>query len=546
VTDAQLNPEQRSRPARRRSSLLPASMAGLLLAEYLVLSLSYDALPLRMAPGALAVLGGLGSLAPVFAVVGAVVVALFGPRLRGAWDATVAAGSSRAGGWAWLVLHAAAFATLYALTDRLFGGEGLSERAPLWVLGWVTASVLVVLSAVFVVASPRRVAALLRSVAPMLWGGFAIGVAAWLAGWASLSLWDAIGEVTLYGVAALLQPFVSELVFDPLFSEVGSQTFYVKVDPACSGYEGLGLISVFMAFYLWTARSSLRFPRAWLLLPLALGLVFIGNIVRIAALILVGIHASPQIALGGFHSKAGWILFCGIGLGISAWSRRSGWFALEPLAGVPVENPVAPFVAPLLAVIAVSLATGLFATDIDRAYGLRALAGGLTLLALRDRLPRRLWHLSLEALGVGALVFVLWLALAPVPPEEVVNSWRHALDSLSPVERVGWIGAKLLGSVLVIPLVEELAFRGYLLRRVLRPDFESVPWQRLTWTSVLLSSLAFGALHQEWVAGTVAGVLFAILQSRRGNLGEAVIAHAVANALIAIWVLALGRADLWM
>lgn len=546
MTDAQLNPEQRSRSARRRSSLVSASMAGLLLAEYLFLSLSYDALPLRMAPGALTLLGGLGSLAPVFAVVGAVVVALFGPRLRGAWDATVAPGPDRPGRWAWLGLHAAAFATLLALSDRLFGGRGMPQRAALWFSLWGMAGGLVVVSAAFVVASPRRVAALLKSAAPMLWGGLAIGVAAWLAGWASMRLWGAIGPITLYGVAVLLQPLVSELVFDPLFSEVGSQTFYVKVDPACSGYEGLGLISVFMAFYLWTARSSLRFPRAWLLLPLALVLVFAGNIVRITGLILVGIHASPQIALGGFHSKAGWILFCGIGLGLTAWSRRSRWLAIEPLAGVPVENPVAPFVAPLLVVIAVSLATGLFATDLDRVYGLRALAGGLTLLAFRDRLPGRLWNVSLEALGVGALVFVLWLALAPVPPEEMVNAWRHALDSLSPLERAGWIAAKLMGSILVIPVVEELAFRGYLLRRVLSSDFESVPWQRLTWISVLLSSLAFGALHQEWVAGTVAGVLFAVLQSRRGNLGEAVFAHAVANALIAVWVLALGRADLWM
>jgi membrane protease YdiL (CAAX protease family) len=47
------------------------------------------------------------------------------------------------------------------------------------------------------------------------------------------------------------------------------------------------------------------------------------------------------------------------------------------------------------------------------------------------------------------------------------------------------------------------------------------------------------------VAGTIAGALFAFAQLRRGSIGDAVVAHAVSNALVAVAVLGFGRWDLW-
>jgi CAAX prenyl protease-like protein len=61
----------------------------------------------------------------------------------------------------------------------------------------------------------------------------------------------------------------------------------------------------------------------------------------------------------------------------------------------------------------------------------------------------------------------------------------------------------------------------------------------------LISSVLFGALHGRWIAGTLAGLLFALVYYRRGRIGEAVTAHALANALIAFWVLNRGEWSLW-
>jgi CAAX prenyl protease-like protein len=97
-----------------------------------------------------------------------------------------------------------------------------------------------------------------------------------------------------------------------------------------------------------------------------------------------------------------------------------------------------------------------------------------------------------------------------------------------------------------VPIAEELAFRGFLLRRLASADFESVGWRTFSWAPFLISSAAFGLLHGErWLAGTIAGAVFALAQLRRGRIGDAIIAHSVANALVAAWVLIGGDWKLW-
>ena len=72
-------------------------------------------------------------------------------------------------------------------------------------------------------------------------------------------------------------------------------------------------------------------------------------------------------------------------------------------------------------------------------------------------------------------------------------------------------------------------------------DFESIAIGRFGWMPFVISSAAFGILHGErWLEGTIAGMLFALVLRLRGRIGYAVIAHAVANALVAAWVLASG------
>jgi CAAX prenyl protease-like protein len=150
---------------------------------------------------------------------------------------------------------------------------------------------------------------------------------------------------------------------------------------------------------------------------------------------------------------------------------------------------------------------------------------------------------SWSSIAIGLAVFALWMALEPRHSRSVAGlDPGHAL---APVQAFAWLCTRVLGSVLVVPLVEEMAFRGYLFRRLIAADFQSVRAGRLTWVSLALSSAAFGALHQRWLAGTLAGAGYALAFSRRGEITDAVVAHGLTNALIAAYVLATGCWDLW-
>jgi CAAX prenyl protease-like protein len=97
-----------------------------------------------------------------------------------------------------------------------------------------------------------------------------------------------------------------------------------------------------------------------------------------------------------------------------------------------------------------------------------------------------------------------------------------------------------------VPIAEELAFRGYLLRRLIRPDFDEVPFSQITVLSIILSSAAFGLMHgQHWIAGIVAGLAYALVLKWRGRIGDAVAAHAISNLMLAAWVLARGDWARW-
>jgi CAAX prenyl protease-like protein len=146
------------------------------------------------------------------------------------------------------------------------------------------------------------------------------------------------------------------------------------------------------------------------------------------------------------------------------------------------------------------------------------------------------------AAGIG--VFVIWLAAARLllAPHGI----PAPLAAMSGFSRAAWIASRALTSVLVIPIVEELAYRGYLMRRLVSADFEAVSFQSVGMTPLIVSAVAFGAVHGSlWLPGIVAGGAYGLVAMRTGRMGESVAAHAVTNALLAACVLAGGAWRLW-
>lgn len=182
----------------------------------------------------------------------------------------------------------------------------------------------------------------------------------------------------------------------------------------------------------------------------------------------MGHYYSPDVALGGFHTKAGWLLFCALAVGLVVIARRSRRISIATnLNEEDTWNPTAIFLVPFVSMMAISLLTGLFTTGIDPLYPLRVIIG-LAALWIHHRYfgPLR-WTWSWPAAGLGVVAFLVWLAPDIIAPSSERTGWPAELQSTSTALAVTWVAFRMLGLIVVAPLVEELAFRGYLLRQLI-------------------------------------------------------------------------------
>jgi exosortase E/protease (VPEID-CTERM system) len=525
---------------------------GLLLGEYLLISLQFDALPLLHSVGWTHGFGHLGIAAPLAFVVATLGYVLAGSRVKQEFAGELSRPARAWQVWSFLAVNLACYCGLIVLTVESLARVQRGLNVPFgWLVVFLLLSAATTLALVFIIVPPRAAVWLVKGSRWLILISAGAGALAWFAGVASGALWDVLRKLTLDTVYLMISPFTQDIGYSPDDAIIGVGEFFVVVAPECSGLEGIGLIVVVLSVYLWSARTRLFFPRALWLVPVGVALVWFGNAMRIALLLAVGVHISPEIALSGFHSKAGWIFFCAIALASIAYVERSPFFSRDAKA-LPSQaprdwNPTATYLAPQLVLIATSLMTGLFTIGVlDLGYGVRVAAVGLVLYVERARLPKPSWPASWHAPLIGVLMFGLWWILIPERAASDVKLFRSELAALSPLAAAGWIGVRVIGSCLVVPVAEELAFRAYLLRRLVAPDFLEVPKTQLTVLSFAMSSLAFGLLHgQDWLAATLAGGGYALAQRARGRTSDAVVAHAVTNGLIAIAVLAFGAYWLW-
>ncbi len=527
----------------------PALAAALLVVEYLTVSFLFDAK--ELVPASFTSLGDVAPL-PVIAVVAFLILRSAGPTSapQGWQRAAAQAGLSRAAGAALLAAHGVAYAAFLAACFFLRGRAGAAPVAAS--VGWAAlGGISVALLAAFAFAR-RGFAQLARRAAAPLALGAVVGVAAWAAGRGTGALWFPLARVTLEPVRSLVALVAGDVVADPARFLVGTQRFYVRVDPICSGYEGMGLVAVLVGAALWTFRRTLRFPRAFGVLAAAVFLAFAANVARIAALIVVGTYLSPAVAVGGFHSKAGWLFFSAIALGATLVLRRARVLQRAPGAvdDDGWENPTAGYLAPLFALVGGFLVGGLFSRGgLDHlelvALGAAAVCLWFVRGTVRAALPGP-W--SPAGFVAGAVAFALWWGIDAVTSADAVAqaaALKAQLDAWSPAHAGVWIATRVAASVIVAPLVEELAFRGFLLRRIVAADFTAVPFEAVGAVAVVVSSAAFGALQHRALAGGAAGLVYALVAKRTGRLRDAVVAHAVTGALVAALVLGQGRFDLW-
>lgn len=445
----------------------------------------------------------------------------------------------------WFAAQSVLFVLLLA-TAPLF--QNRAETTP-WLasLGWLSGAAIMAGCAVLALAPFSFWRVLARRHADSALISLGVGIGVYGAILVSQNSWGALSAATLYSTHWLLSLYEANVHIDPATRYLGAGDFVVEIGAPCAGYEGIGLVLTMLSFYMFAFRRDLRFPHVLVLLPLGAAAIWLLNNVRLALLISIGAHYSPDIALGGFHSQAGWVLFLAVTIGFMVIAHKAPMFRAAGATGVKKEaDPALLLATALLAPFAALMGARIVAA----VFGAEAYWIGAAVIALPTAVIAAYWRTIRAELGkltwspvlIGLAVGALWIATEPtVATPDPLGAW---LAQQPPATAAAWLALRIFGFALIVPIAEELVFRGYLHRALVKRRFETAAPAAFGWLAFILTSLLFGAMHGRWLAGALAGAAFAIALYRSKSLTGPIAAHVAANGLIAAYAIAAERWEL--
>jgi CAAX prenyl protease-like protein len=148
---------------------------------------------------------------------------------------------------------------------------------------------------------------------------------------------------------------------------------------------------------------------------------------------------------------------------------------------------------------------------------------------------------------VGFIVFGSWVGLEGLYPSIAFLGQRVGFDPtpLAPQARLAFYAVRLLGLVVLVPLIEELFWRSFLIRWLIKPDFQNVPIGRVTLLSAGVTSVFFALVHPEWLPALITGFLWAWLLYRTKSVSACVVSHMTANLALGIYIMMVGAWQFW-
>lgn len=160
----------------------------------------------------------------------------------------------------------------------------------------------------------------------------------------------------------------------------------------------------------------------------------------------------------------------------------------------------------------------------------------------------------LAAVAIGAAVFALWIA-----PDILFRGYREAALFSNPI--VGhlhssiqasilhdpWVLAwRTVRAVLIVPVVEELFWRAWLMRWLINKDFRKVPFGAYSPFAFWVTALLFASEHGSyWDVGLLAGIIYNWWMIRSKSVASCILMHAVTNGLLSAYVIATAQWQYW-
>jgi CAAX prenyl protease-like protein len=174
--------------------------------------------------------------------------------------------------------------------------------------------------------------------------------------------------------------------------------------------------------------------------------------------------------------------------------------------------------------------------------------------AARPVIDLRVRHLG-TTLAIGIAVFAVWVA-----PDLLIAGYRHfwlfenavagkAETSMSSAAMSNWpvLILRLIRAVIIVPIVEELFWRAWLMRWLIDNDFERVPLGKYSAQAFWIVAVLFASEHGSyWDVGLAAGIIYNWWMVRTRSLGDLILAHAVTNGILGAYVIAAGKWEYWL
>lgn len=197
-------------------------------------------------------------------------------------------------------------------------------------------------------------------------------------------------------------------------------------------------------------------------------------------------------------------------------------------------------------------------------YFLKTVAGAWLLYDMIGMVKELEWKFSWEAWVVGIGVCVMWVGIDPYvppfgefmhklgfmpppkPPEEVELPW-NPFNQFEGGAVTAWffVVVRTLGSTIVVPPLEEIFYRSFVYRYIIKVDFLALSPRTWSKLAFFLTTGIFAFTHFQWLAAILCGFAYQGLTIWKGRYGDAIAAHAITNFLLAVWVVWKGAWQFW-
>ncbi len=203
------------------------------------------------------------------------------------------------------------------------------------------------------------------------------------------------------------------------------------------------------------------------------------------------------------------------------------------------------YVLPMAIFMAFTWAGGNWPTLYPLTYAAKVVLVAAALAVLWRNYTKISWRYAWLGMIVGAIGIVQWVGMQVwlqhhfdffAPPE---NPFDPTTTFDSPAMLYGFLAFRIIGAVLVVPVMEELFWRDFLWRQILAPnDFKLAEVGERSWAAFLIVAVVFAFVHGNWwLTSIVWAMMIGALLMYTKSLGACIVAHAVTNLLLALYVL---------